>query len=70
LDRLQQFSNLVGLIFDAAVDPQAWTKALDAMADAVGARIGTLHSYDARTATHAALAPRIAPEDLRLFNEE
>lgn len=37
---------LIGLIYDAAVEPGLWPEAMDAMARAIGARTGILYRFD------------------------
>jgi DNA-binding CsgD family transcriptional regulator len=62
-------SNLIGLIYDAAVEPSRWPVAMEGVMDAVGATSGGLHFYDAACHTYAGIVPRTAPEWTRQFRE-
>jgi DNA-binding CsgD family transcriptional regulator/PAS domain-containing protein len=68
-DRSQQILDLVGLIFDAAVDPAAWPDTLNKLADATGAHVAALGSYDAQTNAVANIGPRRDPEYMRVYQE-
>ena len=56
----------VGLIYDTALDPDAWPRMLDPLAATTGAHFG---SYNSRTYVTANLAPRFDPEYIRSFSE-
>jgi hypothetical protein len=43
---LEQFSELVGEIYDAALDPSLWEQALKRIATAAGDSVGALIVYD------------------------
>jgi DNA-binding CsgD family transcriptional regulator/PAS domain-containing protein len=68
-DRSRQLLELIGLIFDAALDPAVWPEALNNLADATGAHVGALGSYDVRTNTLANVAPRQDPDYQRSYQE-
>jgi DNA-binding CsgD family transcriptional regulator len=63
-------SNLVGMIYEAAVDRHAWTPAMEAVADALRAEAVSLDvvHMDGKQAPHI-VAPRTSPEWLRLFHD-
>jgi DNA-binding CsgD family transcriptional regulator/PAS domain-containing protein len=61
-DRSRQLLELFGLIFDAALDPTAWPEALNRLADATGAHIGTLGSHNVWARALADVAPRHDPD--------
>lgn len=62
-------SRLVGLIYDAAADPECWPAVVESVLDAVGATSGGLHLYDVTTAFHACVIPRTDPSWTRCFRE-
>ena len=68
-ERAQQILELVGLIFDAAVDPAAWPDTLNKLADATGAHVAALGSYDAKTNAVVNIGPRQDPEYMRVYQE-
>ncbi len=68
--RLQDLSEFVGLIYDTALDPDAWLTMLNRLADLLGATTGAhFGSYNSRTYVTTNLAPRLDPEYLRLYPE-
>src|SRR5712691_11247258 len=67
MDRARRLAEVLDLVFDAALDPAAWPRALDGLADATGASMAALGSYDPRTNAMASLAPRQDPEYIRLY---
>jgi DNA-binding CsgD family transcriptional regulator/PAS domain-containing protein len=68
-DRSQQILDLVGLIFDAAIDPAAWPDTLTKLADATGAHVAAPGSYDAQTNAVVDIGPRQDPEYMRASQE-
>jgi DNA-binding CsgD family transcriptional regulator/PAS domain-containing protein len=65
----EELSELVGLIYDAALDPDAWPVMLSRLADALSAQCGFIGSHNSSTNTTAITAPRTDPEYLRSFIE-
>lgn len=70
MDRLAQVNQVLRLLFDAAVDPLAWPAAINALADAVGATIASMVSYDVSTQSVIGWIPRLDPADIRLYDEQ
>jgi DNA-binding CsgD family transcriptional regulator len=64
-----EFSELVGLIYDAALDPDVWAVLLNRLADALSAQCGFIGSHNSSTNATAITAPRTDPEYLRSFIE-
>jgi DNA-binding CsgD family transcriptional regulator len=64
-----EFSELVGLIYDTALDPGVWPVLLNRLADALSARCGVIGSRNSSTNATAMTAPRTDPEYLRRFTE-
>jgi DNA-binding CsgD family transcriptional regulator len=63
-------SEFVGLIYDSALDPDAWPNMLNRLADLLGATTGAhFGSYNSRTYVTTNLAPRLNPEYIRIFPE-
>jgi DNA-binding CsgD family transcriptional regulator len=69
MERSLQIDEVFGLIYDAALEPAAWPQALDKLADAIGAHIAALGSYDTRTNTVVDLAPRQDPDYIRSYQQ-
>src|SRR5260370_19200419 len=68
--RSQGLSDFVGLIYDTALDPDAWPTMLTRLADLLAATTGAhFGSYNSRTYVTTNLAPRLDPEYLRIFPE-
>jgi len=67
--RARPVEEVSGLLYEAALDHEFWPQALDRLADATGARIAALGSYDARAATFTELAPRQDPDYIRQYQE-
>jgi hypothetical protein len=65
----EEFSELVGLIYDAALDPGAWPVMLNRLADVLSARCAFIGSHNSRTNATAMTAPRTDPECLYSFIE-
>jgi DNA-binding CsgD family transcriptional regulator len=65
----EEFSELVGSIYDAALDPDAWPVMLNRLADALSAQCGVVGSDNSSANASAMTAPRTDPEHLRSFIE-
>jgi DNA-binding CsgD family transcriptional regulator len=65
----EECSELIGLIYDAALDPSAWPAMLNRLADSISALGAQVGSYNSRTNAIATIAPRTDPEYLRSFTE-
>jgi DNA-binding CsgD family transcriptional regulator len=66
---IEDVSQLIGLIYDAALNPEAWAVMLNRLADALSARCSAIGSHDSSTNATAMTAPRADPEYLRNFIE-
>jgi len=64
-----EFSELVGLIYDTALDPGVWPVMLNRLADALSAQCSVIGLLDSSTNAAAMTAPRTDPEYLRSFAE-
>jgi hypothetical protein len=63
-------SEFVGLIYDTALDPDAWPNMLDRLADLLTATTGAhFGSYNSRTYVTRNVAPRFDPQYIRSFSE-
>ena len=62
-------SQIIGLIYDAALDPEAWPVMLNRLADALSAQCSVIGSLNSSTNAAAMTAPRTDPEYLRSFAE-
>src|ERR1700712_1968746 len=60
---------LIGLIYDAALDASRWPDTLSRVADAVGAQAISLDIYDAAAQTFDGIAPRTDPDFLQSYAE-
>lgn len=63
----ETFSELTGLIYEAAMDPRAWPAALTRLADVVGATQVTLSTYDHSAGIFSGIAPRTDPTYMSAF---
>jgi DNA-binding CsgD family transcriptional regulator/PAS domain-containing protein len=66
---IEDVSPLIGLIYDAALDPDACPVMLNRLADTLSARCSAIASHNSRTNRTAITAPRTDPEYLRSFIE-
>jgi DNA-binding CsgD family transcriptional regulator/PAS domain-containing protein len=64
-----EFAELVGLIYDAASDPEVWSVLLNRLADVLSARCSFIGSHNSSTNVTAMTAPRTDPEYLHTFTE-
>src|SRR5260370_23458336 len=68
--RLHALSELVGLIYDTALDPDAWPALLNRLADLLAATTGAhFGSCNSRTYVTTNLSPRQDPQYIRSFSE-
>jgi DNA-binding CsgD family transcriptional regulator/PAS domain-containing protein len=68
--RFENLSEFVGLIYDTALDPNAWPTMLNRLADLLAAPTGAhFGSYNSRTYVTANIAPRCDPEYIHIFPE-
>lgn len=68
--RLRDLSEFVGLIYDTALDPDAWPVMLNRLADLLAATTGAhFGSYNSRTYATANISPRHDPQNIRSFSE-
>ena len=68
--RLHDLSEFVGLIYDTALDSDAWPIVLNRLADLLAATTGAhFGSYNSRTYVTRNVAPRFNPEYIRRFSE-
>ena len=58
----EEFSELIGLIYDAALGPDAWRVVLNRLADALSARCGVIGSRNSSTNATVMTAPRTDPD--------
>jgi hypothetical protein len=65
----EEFSELIALIYNAALDPDVWPVLLNQLADALSARCGFIGSHNLSTNATAMTAPRTDPECLRCYTE-
>jgi DNA-binding CsgD family transcriptional regulator/PAS domain-containing protein len=65
----EEFSELIGLIYDAALDPEAWPVMLNRLADVLSAQCCVIGLLNSSTNGAAMTAPRTDPEYLRSFTE-
>jgi DNA-binding CsgD family transcriptional regulator/PAS domain-containing protein len=66
---MEDMSQLIGLIYDAAFDAKAWPVMLNRLADAMSARSGVIASHNSSSNATAVTAPRLDSECLRSFAE-
>jgi DNA-binding CsgD family transcriptional regulator/PAS domain-containing protein len=70
VDQAQHLLELVGQIFDAAIDPAAWPGVINRIADATGATVASLGTANCLTGELGVVAPRHDPDYLRRYLEE
>jgi DNA-binding CsgD family transcriptional regulator/PAS domain-containing protein len=66
---VEEFSELIGLIYDGAFDPGAWPVMLNRLAERLSAKAAGILSLNSNTNAVAMTAPQIDPEALRSFTE-
>jgi DNA-binding CsgD family transcriptional regulator len=62
-------AELIGLIYEAAVDQKVWPLVMDRLADLMGAAVSQVSTYDVAAGVAADVAPRLAPEALRGYED-
>jgi hypothetical protein len=65
----EEFSELIGLIYDAALDPGASPVMLNRLINALSAQCGVIGSYNPNTGAVAMAAVRTDPECFRSFTK-
>src|ERR1700740_3271258 len=60
-------SDVIEQIYQAALEPRSWSELTNHIADLLHAGVGVLTSFDRQTLTTQHIAPRVAPEWLRLY---
>ena len=65
----KELLELIGLIYDAVLDSEAWPVMLNRLTDALSARCGFIGSHNSSTNATAMTAPRTDPECLRRYTE-
>ncbi len=66
---LEDYSDLVGRIYDAALDPQLWPETLERVAGAVGATAGGLMLTDPIRQRFAAVSVGVSPAAVEAYNK-
>jgi DNA-binding CsgD family transcriptional regulator len=67
--RLQDLSEIVGLIYDTALDPDAWPTMLNRLADVLAATAAYFGSYNSKTSVCTNLASRLDSQYIHVFPE-
>lgn len=62
-------AGLIALIYEAALDRQMWPHVADRLADAAGATVCQISTYDGMTHTAANVAPRVPSEALQRYEK-
>jgi DNA-binding CsgD family transcriptional regulator len=65
----EQFSALIGQIYEAAVDSRHWDAVMNAVADALAGTVANVSRYNFATNESNNIAPRVAPEFHRSYVE-
>ena len=65
----EELSELIGSIYEAALDPAVWPVSLNRVADALSAQCSVIGTHNSSTNATAMTAPRTDPEYLRSFTE-
>ncbi len=60
-------TELIGLIYEAALDRRVWPLVADRLADLMGAAACQITTHDVRTGAVVEVAPRVPPEALALY---
>jgi DNA-binding CsgD family transcriptional regulator len=64
MGRQEEYAELIGLIYEAALDRRVWPLVADRLADFMGAGACQISTHDTRTGTVAEVAPRVPREAL------
>ena len=67
--KIGELSELIGLIYDAALNPEAWPVMLNCLADVLSAQCSLIGSHNSSTDAVAMTAPRTDLQYLRSFAE-
>jgi len=62
-------AELIGLIYEAAVDSKVWPLVMDRLADLIGARIAQVSTFDVKARLATNIAPRVPPEAARGYDD-
>ncbi len=68
-DSSDALGDVIALIYEAALDQQMWPHVADRLADAAGATVCQISTYDEITQTSANVAPRVPADALRSYAE-
>jgi DNA-binding CsgD family transcriptional regulator/PAS domain-containing protein len=61
------FDELIGRIYDTAIDPQTWPATLNCIADITNANVAMIGSFNSTTREFTAISPRQDPERLEHY---
>jgi DNA-binding CsgD family transcriptional regulator len=61
--------DVLGLVYEAALDQSLWPKVLDQIADLAEASVGQIGSFDAYTLKEKNIAPRLSPDVLSNYTQ-
>jgi DNA-binding CsgD family transcriptional regulator len=64
---MDERTELIGLIYEAALDRRVWPLVADRLADLMGAAACQISTHDVRTGAVVEVAPRVPPEALALY---
>jgi hypothetical protein len=67
MDQTDARNELIGLIYEAALDRPVWSLVADRLADLMHAEIGQISCYDVTTQTGVDVSPRVPPQALRSY---
>jgi hypothetical protein len=67
MPRSRDYSEVIDLIYEAALDPRGWPRVADRLADLCGATIAQIISHDSETFAVTNIAPRADPETVRNY---
>jgi DNA-binding CsgD family transcriptional regulator len=65
--RSLEFEELIGRIYDTAIDPQIWPTTLNCIADIANASVAMIGSFDSVTREFTAISPRQDPDRLQYY---
>jgi DNA-binding CsgD family transcriptional regulator len=68
MDRADRRAELIGLIYEAALDRALWSAVINRLTDLVGAQVGQISTFDVRTRASANMAPRMPPEAISEYD--
>jgi hypothetical protein len=70
MGRTDEHLELIGLIYEAALDRSVWAIVADPLADLMGATVCQISSYDGKTGAADEIAPRVPPEASRSYLDD